>query len=107
MGVSIHPLAVVQPGAELGADVTIGPFCQVGPNVRLGDRTVLRSHVNVEGHATLGAWCAASSKRCIRQNRQSSTPMAIRVHQELSEPSKAISDWMTPRISTPTSVPAT
>ena len=35
MGVSIHPLAVVAPGAELGADVTIGPFCQVGPDVVL------------------------------------------------------------------------
>ena len=57
MGVSIHPLAVVQPGAELGVDVNVGPFCQVGANVRLGDRTVLRSHVNVEGHTTLGAGC--------------------------------------------------
>jgi UDP-N-acetylglucosamine acyltransferase len=57
MGVTIHPLAVVQPGAELGEDVSIGPFCQVGPDVRLGDRVVLRSHVNVEGHATLGAGC--------------------------------------------------
>ena len=57
MAVSIHPLAVVAPGAELGADVTIGPFCAVGPNVRLGDGVVLRSHVSVDGHATLGAGC--------------------------------------------------
>ena len=57
MGVSIHPLAVVQPGAELGEDVTIGPFCQVGPHARLGDGVVLRSHVSVEGHAELGAGC--------------------------------------------------
>jgi len=57
MGVSIHPEAVVQPGAELGADVTIGPFCAVGPNVRLGDRTTLRSHVSVDGHTTMGAGC--------------------------------------------------
>ena len=57
MGVSIHPLAVVEPGAELGADVIVGPFCRVGPNVRLGDRVTLRSHANVEGHATLGAGC--------------------------------------------------
>lgn len=57
MGVTIHPLAVVAPGAELGADVAIGPFCTVGPNVRLGDRVQLRSHVNVEGHATVGAGC--------------------------------------------------
>ena len=57
MAVTIHPLAVVEPGAELGADVSIGPFCQVGSNVRLGDRVKLRSHVNVEGHTTLGAGC--------------------------------------------------
>ncbi len=57
MGVAIHPLAVIEPGAELGADVVVGPFCRVGPHVRLGDRVNLRSHVNVEGHATLGAGC--------------------------------------------------
>ena len=57
MGVTIHPLAVVQPGAELGEDVSIGPFCLVGPNARLGDRVTLRSHVSVDGHATLGAGC--------------------------------------------------
>ena len=43
MAVTIHPLAVVQPGAELGADVTIGPFCVVGPDVRLGDRVAISS----------------------------------------------------------------
>ena len=57
MGATIHPSAVVAPGAELGADVTVGPFCVVGPDVRLGDRVVLRSHVSVDGHATLGAGC--------------------------------------------------
>ncbi len=57
MGVSIHSLSVVQPGAELGEDVSIGPFCQVGANVRLGDRVVLRSHANIEGHTVLGAGC--------------------------------------------------
>ena len=57
MAVSIHPLAVVHSGAELGADVSIGPFCTVGPNVRLGDRVVLRSHVSVDGCATLGVGC--------------------------------------------------
>ena len=57
MGTTIHPLAVVQPGAELGEGVSIGPFCAVGAHVRLGDGTTLRSHVSVEGHATLGAGC--------------------------------------------------
>ena len=57
MGTNIHPLAVVHPGAELGADVVVGPFCAVGEHVRLGDRVTLRSHVSVEGHTTLGAGC--------------------------------------------------
>ena len=37
----------------------------------------------------------------------SSTPTTMRVHQELSVPSKAIRVWMIPSISTPNSVPAT
>jgi len=57
MAVSIHPLAVVDAAAELGEDVTIGPFCTVGPNACLGDGVVLRSHVSVDGHTTLGTKC--------------------------------------------------
>ena len=33
----VHPTAVVEDGAELGADVAIGPFCHVGPRVVLED----------------------------------------------------------------------
>lgn len=50
----IHPTALVAPGARLGADVKIGPFCIVGENVTLGDRVELLSHAVVEGHTTIG-----------------------------------------------------
>ena len=30
-------MALVDPAAKLGAGVTIGPFCTVGPEVELGD----------------------------------------------------------------------
>jgi UDP-N-acetylglucosamine acyltransferase len=50
----IHPTALVDPGANLGADVEIGPFCTIGPGVELGDRCRLLSHVVVEGPTTLG-----------------------------------------------------
>jgi len=53
----IHATAVVAPGAELGADVRIGPFCVVGAKARLGDGVVLHSHVVVEGGTSLGAGC--------------------------------------------------
>ncbi len=51
----VHPLAVVDPGASLASDVTIGPFCWVGPHVTLGPGTVLDSNVRIDGHTTLGA----------------------------------------------------
>jgi UDP-N-acetylglucosamine acyltransferase len=55
MSVSIHSSAVVDPGAKLGVDVEIGPFCVVGPHVELGDGVRLLSHVVVEGHTRIGA----------------------------------------------------
>jgi UDP-N-acetylglucosamine acyltransferase len=54
---TIHSTAVVDPGADLGEEVQIGPYCVVGPHVKLSDGVCLRSHVVVEGHTTLGARC--------------------------------------------------
>ncbi|MGE3172266.1 MAG: acyl-ACP--UDP-N-acetylglucosamine O-acyltransferase [Planctomycetota bacterium] len=54
---AIHPTAVVASTAQLGADVEIGPFCTVGPKVRLGDRTRLHAHVVVDGDTWLGEDC--------------------------------------------------
>lgn len=51
----IHSSAVIEDGAELGADVEIGPFCHVGPRVRLGDGVKLLSHAVVSGITTIGA----------------------------------------------------
>lgn len=52
---SIHPSAIIEDGAQLGADVSIGPFCVVGPKVVLGDRVELKSHVVVTGDTSVGA----------------------------------------------------
>ncbi|MGQ4273014.1 acyl-ACP--UDP-N-acetylglucosamine O-acyltransferase [Terrihabitans sp. B22-R8] len=51
----IHPTAIVEDGARIGSDVEIGPFCVVGPNVDLGDGSVLRSHVVLAGHTIIGS----------------------------------------------------
>lgn len=50
----IHPTAVIEDGAELGADVQIGPFCTIGAGVRLGDGCRLMSHVVLSGETTIG-----------------------------------------------------
>jgi len=52
---NIHPTAIIDPAAQLGADVFIGAFCTVGPHAKIGDRVRLISHVVVEGHTTIGA----------------------------------------------------
>lgn len=52
---NIHPSAIVHPGAELAADVEIGPFSIIGANVRLGAGTVVGPHVTIEGVTTIGA----------------------------------------------------
>ncbi len=47
-------LSQIDPRAEFGDDVEIGPFCVIGPNVRIGDGCHLDSHVTVVGHTTIG-----------------------------------------------------
>ena len=51
---SIHPLAVVSPHAELGTNVRIGPFCVVEAGVILGDGCHLAGRVTVKSGTVLG-----------------------------------------------------
>ncbi len=54
MSTQIHPSAIIDPKARLGANVKIGPFSVVGANVQLHDNVELKSHVVVEGNTTVG-----------------------------------------------------
>jgi UDP-N-acetylglucosamine acyltransferase len=53
----IHPTAVIHDGAKLGADVEVGPYSIVGPDVTLGDGTRLLSHVVIDGVTEIGQSC--------------------------------------------------
>ncbi len=57
MSPRIHPSAIVDSTAQLGADVEIGPFAFVGTGVCIGDRCRLHHHSSVEGFTSLGADC--------------------------------------------------
>lgn len=57
MTFSIHPTAIVDPSAELGEGVEIGPFAYVGAGVRLGVGTRVHHHAGVEGNTVLGERC--------------------------------------------------
>ena len=52
---SIHPSAVVAPGAVVPESCTIGPFSTIGPDVVLGEGCTLISHVVLDGHTRVGA----------------------------------------------------
>jgi len=50
----IHPTALVDPGAKLGANVEIGPFSIIGPEVELGADCKVGPHVVIKGPSVLG-----------------------------------------------------
>ncbi len=50
----IHVQAVVEDGVEIGAKTIVGPFCVIGPNVRLGAGVVVKSHAVVTGRTEIG-----------------------------------------------------
>ena len=52
---SIHPTAVVEEGASIGADVSIGAFAFVGSGVVLGDGCKIHNHATITGRTDLGA----------------------------------------------------
>lgn len=54
MATKVSRLSEVDPRAELADGVEIGPFCVVGPNVKIGAGTKLDSHVVLLGSTTVG-----------------------------------------------------
>lgn len=52
--VNIHPSAVVDKTAELGADVVVGPNSVIGADTKIGDGTVLDACVVINGGVTIG-----------------------------------------------------
>ena len=51
----IDPHALVAPGAQLAADVSVGPFSIIGPQVQIGPGTVVGPHVVITGHTRIGS----------------------------------------------------
>jgi UDP-N-acetylglucosamine acyltransferase len=53
----IHSSAVVDPRAELGEDVEIGPLAIIEAGVRIGRGCTIRGHAQLVGRVTLGEGC--------------------------------------------------
>jgi len=50
----IHANAIVDPAASIAASAEIGPFCVIGADVTIGERTRFMGHVFVEGPIQIG-----------------------------------------------------
>jgi UDP-N-acetylglucosamine acyltransferase len=54
MAMMIADTACVDPRAEIADDVEIGPYCVIGPDVRIGKSTRLIAHAVIQGVTTIG-----------------------------------------------------
>lgn len=50
----IHPTAIINPGARLAEDVTVGPYSVIGEHVVVGSGTTVAAHVVLEGWTEIG-----------------------------------------------------
>ena len=50
----VHPTAIVDKRAKLGATVTVGPYSVIDGDVEVGEGTTIGAHNVVTGHTTIG-----------------------------------------------------
>ncbi|MDO9582960.1 MAG: acyl-ACP--UDP-N-acetylglucosamine O-acyltransferase [Desulfomicrobium sp.] len=65
MQTSIHPAAIVHPGAYLGTGVTVGPYAIIEEQVHIGDGTVIDAGAQIKRYTTLGAKNHVHSMACV------------------------------------------
>jgi UDP-N-acetylglucosamine acyltransferase len=54
MATIVADTACIDPRAEIDDDVEVGPYCVIGPDVKIGQGSRLIAHVCILGHTTLG-----------------------------------------------------
>jgi UDP-N-acetylglucosamine acyltransferase len=51
---TVHPSAIIHPGARLADDVEVGPFAVIGEHVEIGAGTRIGAHVVITGNTRIG-----------------------------------------------------
>lgn len=51
---NIHKTAIIEDGAQLGNNISIGAYTIIGKNVKIGDGTIIDSHTLIDGKTTIG-----------------------------------------------------
>jgi UDP-3-O-[3-hydroxymyristoyl] glucosamine N-acyltransferase len=63
----VHETAVIDPGAEIGSDVCIGPFCHIGRRAIVGDGTTILCGTYVGDDVVIGAGCLFYANVTVRE----------------------------------------
>ncbi len=66
----IHPTAIIEDGAVLGADVEVAAYAHIGPNVKIGDGTRVMQGAIIDGHTTIGSQSQIFPYACIGMKTQ-------------------------------------
>jgi len=51
---NIHPTAIIENGANIGNNVTIGPFVTISSQSTIGNNNIIDAHANIAGKTTIG-----------------------------------------------------
>lgn len=54
---SIHPTAIIDPGARLADGVTVGPYAVIGPNVQVAEGSEIMAHAVIARNTAIGTGC--------------------------------------------------
>lgn len=57
MNTGIHPTAIIEPGVQIGENVTIGPYTVIEGDVTIGDGCSIGSHVAIAEGTRIGSGC--------------------------------------------------
>ena len=63
----IHPTAVIHPGAKVGTNAHIGPYCTIDDGAAIGDNAVLLAHVVIYRGARIGDNFFAHAQSIVRE----------------------------------------
>jgi UDP-3-O-[3-hydroxymyristoyl] glucosamine N-acyltransferase len=54
VGLGVHPTAVIDASATIGQNVSIGPFCWIGPGSKIADHCRLVAHISIGAGVVIG-----------------------------------------------------
>ena len=54
---NISEFSIIEKGAKIAKDVKIGPYCYIGPKVKIGSGCVIENNVTIVGNTTIGSDC--------------------------------------------------